>query len=200
MLTPKLTPKVKSSKISKDKFSSGDKVGELMDLLRREKGPVPPTPPQIHSMMKTKLEVSSPGRLKKKLLEEGGCQRTYLPKRVSDRVYGADFRRDRRESVKDSLSKFLRDAPDVPAKSADRSVHSAPATASHRSKVRSSRRTPQQKMRRTVSGGLEAHLHSTRVARALEDGEHRSVASAPVGSVNRAASVAERCQKLKMTF
>jgi hypothetical protein len=175
-----------------------------MDFLRREKGPLTPPPPRIHSMKKTKLEVtSSPGRIKKKLLEERGCERSYLPKRLSGREsireYGADFRRDRRESVKDSLEKFLRDAPDVPVKSADRSVHSAPAK-SHRSKVRSSRRTPQQKPRRASSINLEAHLHSTRVARTREDGEHRSVASAPAGSVNRTASIAERCGKLKMSF
>jgi hypothetical protein len=194
---PMLTTEAKSSKNSQDEFSSGDKVGELMDLLRREKGPVSPPPPRRHSMEIPKLEVTSdPGRFKK-ILEERGCKKSYLPKRASDRVYGADFRRGRRDSVKASLQNFLQDTADVPSKSAGRSVHSAP-TKSHRTKVRS--RAPQQELRKTSSESLEAHLHSTRVARSREDGDHRSVASAPAGSVTHTAAIAERCEKLKMIF
>jgi hypothetical protein len=196
-----LIPK-KSSKRGQrtTKSQEEDKVGDLMNLLRRESdNKEASTPRRTPSKARKKLQVSSsPARLKQKLLMEDKSIRKspHLLPKTAVRAYGSGFRppsrNDRQSSVKASLMNFLDEsAANVsPRKTGDRSVHSAPAK-SHRPKLRTkrtandtsshSRGRPGEKLGRSKRAG-SAH-------------EVRSVVSSPAPG-----SLSERCQKLKLLF
>jgi hypothetical protein len=200
-----LTTKSKLKKSSKrgqrtTKSQEEDKVGDLMNLLRRESdNKEASTPRRTPSKARKKLQVSSsPARLKQKLLMEDKSIRKspHLLPKTAVRAYGSGFRppsrNDRQSSVKASLMNFLDEsAANVsPRKTGDRSVHSAPAK-SHRPKLRTkrtandtsshSRGRPGEKLGRSKRAG-SAH-------------EVRSVVSSPAPG-----SLSERCQKLKLLF
>ena len=134
--------------------------------------------------------------------------------------------KERRDSVRDSLKSFL-DAPPSGSGSGSRralsgsvsvegirSVRSAPAPSSGRRligrapRMRSSRRLLTQKAAKEAGGsssrrlssspGLDVHFNNQRV-HSTEDGEHRSVYSAPAGSF-RDNTLTNKFRKMNMNF
>jgi hypothetical protein len=199
--TPKSAPKRQQSSesiITEGSFAAGDRIGELMDFLRKENGAEKSDLMSSQATTRKIIIPSDPNRLRKKLLEENSSpKKSYLPKKFSGRVYGSDFRKvRRRESVKDSLQHFLKDtADDSLLQTAERTVVSAPVSASTK-KVRSSRSINKSKKKRvTASQTLESHLHSTRVLK-NQDNEYRSVVSAPA----LAGGLGQKCQQYRVEF
>jgi hypothetical protein len=211
-------PKTRTSRPKKPLYQernepllSEDSLDFLMQRLKNERV----VQPEELRKLKTprKLKTAETGTMDPKRLSTIATLRSEASSNIKKSYLPSDNRRSkaRRESVSDSLNKFLADnaCPDLPAKSALRSVYSTPAEDSKTKKVRPSRRTTTQskssgessseRKRTTNSGFLERHLLSVRPRQRQGGDGTRSVASAPVAA-SRKKDLFTRCQALKLTF
>jgi hypothetical protein len=180
---------------------SEDSLDVLMQRLKNERA-AQPQDPRKHKTAESGISVE-PKRFTAAAIRGEASRnkkKSYLPRSQSR------FSKARRESVSDSLNKFLADNAciDLPPKSALRSVYSSPGEDSKRKKVRPSRRTriggesSSERKPKTESGFLEKHLQSTR-PRNRQGGAQRSVASAPADASLK-NDLLTKCQALKLAF
>jgi hypothetical protein len=192
-------------------------------------GKAPFTAASLKNAVKEKVSLaslrSSTGGSSSYLRRDGGRSGTTSSNSSSNNSGGVS--KERRDSVRDSLKLYLDSSPPSSAQKLagieGRSVNSAPVSSSKSSKVKPSRRTMSSSSTKSTSsaagtpsgsrtapskshsgGLLENHFYSTTrrihaTGQVLQDGEQRSVMSAPAGTF-RDTTLTAKCRKLQLNF
>lgn len=194
-------PRSKSSDFSKDDLGDKDRVGELLDLIKKEKAQDTPTRKdrashggsersdraKHHHSTADGDTRNSTSSLRQKLMSDKAATAPSDKRRLSSSA----------ASTSSSGKKGSSSGKDIGRKSFDESMSSwNDMTAEKRHPPR---RTSSKTTNKSGDGrvGLDSFMKSNRTSR-RGDAEHRSVVSAP--ATTSAETLSKKCQELKMTF
>ncbi len=191
-------PRSRSSNFAKEDFGDGDRIGELLNLIKKENAH------DDNSRRERSVRVGSergdrklhpPGEgvsLRQKLMTEmpSSSDKRRTSSSASACSSGKKVSSTKKEDIRHSHDESFRSWNDTSEENGMRSP---------RHQNRTSRRSSSKTNNADGQVGLDSFMKSTRTSSSRRgDAEHRSVASAP--ATTSAEALSKRCQKMKLTF